>query len=86
MDVQHRMQLKKIVVLTGTIVPILYRYNRYFSYKASSKSQTPFCFKDSITLGVQSGSERVRSEIYKRYTSDKMIIECAKIFKKHVMV
>ena len=37
----------------------------------------------TITLGVQSGSEKVRREIYKRNTPNKMIIKSATILKRH---
>jgi radical SAM superfamily enzyme YgiQ (UPF0313 family) len=34
-------------------------------------------------IGVQSGSERVRKEVFKRYHSNKSIIKQAEIFKKY---
>lgn len=36
-----------------------------------------------VWLGVQSGSEKVRKEVFKRYYSNKKLIEQAKLFKKH---
>ncbi len=37
----------------------------------------------TVTMGVQAGSEKVRKEIYKRHTSDNMIIKAGKVFKKY---
>ncbi len=39
-----------------------------------------------VTMGVQCGSQRVRSEVYKRYTPDESIINSAKIFKKYGLI
>ncbi|MDP8215719.1 MAG: radical SAM protein [Candidatus Kaelpia imicola] len=36
-----------------------------------------------VTLGIQSGSERIRKESYNRYGTNKQIIEAANLFNKH---
>lgn len=36
-----------------------------------------------IQMGIQSGSQRVREEVYRRFTPDSMILENAKIMKKY---
>ncbi len=40
----------------------------------------------NVNMGIQSGSNRVRTEIYKRTTPDKVILNAAHIFKKHKIV
>lgn len=37
----------------------------------------------TVTMGIQSGSERVRKEVFKRNYNNNLIIKCAKLFKKY---
>lgn len=56
-------------------------------YPGTCKEEHLAMLKDAglagVWLGVQSGSERVRKEIFKRYHSNKMVLEQAALFKKH---
>ncbi len=37
----------------------------------------------TITMGVQSGAERIRQEVYNRRTPDELLINCANLFNKY---
>tara|TARA_B100000959_G_C14980643_1_gene623306 strand:- start:452 stop:1987 length:1536 start_codon:yes stop_codon:yes gene_type:complete len=39
-----------------------------------------------VNMGLQCGSHRVRTEVYKRYTPDEVILKAAKIFKKYKLI
>lgn len=39
-----------------------------------------------VTMGIQCGSQRVRSEVYKRFTPDEAILKSANIFKKYKLI
>ncbi len=38
---------------------------------------------NTITMGIQTGSEKIRQEVYKRHTPDEMLIKCANIFNTY---
>lgn len=37
---------------------------------------------DNVFIGIESGSERIRKEVFNRNVSDKQLLECQKVFKK----